>query len=134
MKRVTAVVALLVAALALVQVATFTFTEEDLELDEASWELYGRWAAHHGVVREPGRFPTFKAKAHRLHGKKTMGLNIFGDRSFDEATISCSKEDTEEHQLPFIDLDTLRARAAAAAERVDWRLAFAVTNVKRQGD
>jgi len=69
-----AAVALLVAVAALALVATvqagFYFTAEDLESDEALWELYGRWAAHHGVVREPGRFATFKANAHMLHGKK----------------------------------------------------------------
>ena len=79
-------VALLVAALALV---AFYFTAEDLESDEALWELYGRWAAHHKVVREPGRFPTFKVNAHMLHGKQRdagslMALNVFGDKSFDE--------------------------------------------------
>jgi KDEL-tailed cysteine endopeptidase len=91
-----AAVALLVAVAALALVATvqagFYFTAEDLESDEALWELYGRWAAHHGVVREPGRFPTFKANAHMLHGKQRhadelMALNVFGDWSFDEVHV-----------------------------------------------
>jgi hypothetical protein len=90
MKRLAAVALLLLllllaAAMAPVQAATFRFTEQDLpEPDEALWELYGRWAAHHEVERDPGRFATFKANAHRQHSKNRMGLNVFGDRSFDE--------------------------------------------------
>jgi hypothetical protein len=67
MNRLAAVALLLLlaAAMAPVQAATFRFTEQDLlESDEALWELYGRWAAHHEVEREPGRFATFKANAH----------------------------------------------------------------------
>lgn len=114
-----AAVALLVLVAALALVATvqagFYFTAEDLESDEALWELYGRWAAHHGVVREPGRFPTFKANAHMLHGKQRhagelMALNVFGDWSFDEvmATLG-SPSPPELEELPVIDLDLLAA-------------------------
>lgn len=38
-----------------VQVSFYSMAQ-DLETDEALWELYGRWAAHH-----PDRFATFKA-------------------------------------------------------------------------
>ncbi|RCV39976.1 hypothetical protein SETIT_9G014700v2 [Setaria italica] len=137
-----AAVALLVAALALVAMvqAIFYFTAEDLESDEDLWELYGRWAAHHEVVREPGRFPTFKANAHMLHSEQRdvgelMALNVFGDKSFDEvmATTSCLKRTgellPELEQLPVIDLD-LVAATRALPSKVDWRYANAVTDVK----
>ncbi|XP_004986127.1 cysteine proteinase EP-B 1 [Setaria italica] len=138
-----AAVALLVAALALVAMvqAIFYFTAEDLESDEDLWELYGRWAAHHEVVREPGRFPTFKANAHMLHSEQRdvgelMALNVFGDKSFDEvmATTSCLKRTgellPELEQLPVIDLD-LVAATRALPSKVDWRYANAVTDVKK---
>ncbi|XP_066360858.1 cysteine endopeptidase Rep1-like [Miscanthus floridulus] len=140
-----AAVALLVLVAALALVATvqagFYFTAEDLESDEALWELYGRWAAHHGVVREPGRFMTFKANAHMLHDKQRhvgelMALNVFGDRSFDEvvATTSCvgSPSPTELEELPVIDLDLLAATQDLST-KVDWRSENAVTDVKDQG-
>ena len=140
-----AAVALLVLVAALALVATvqagFYFTAEDLESDEALWELYGRWAAHHGVVREPGRFPTFKANAHMLHGKQRhagelMALNVFGDRSFDEvvATTSCvgSPSPTELEELPVIDLDLLAATQDLPS-KVDWRSENAVADVTDQG-
>ncbi|XP_066360867.1 cysteine proteinase EP-B 2-like [Miscanthus floridulus] len=117
--------------------AGFYLTAEDLESDEALWELYGRWAAHHGVVRKPGRFATFKANAHMLHGKQRhagelMALNVFGDRSFDEvvATTSCvgSPSPTELEELPVIDLDLLAATQDLPS-KVDWRSENAVTDL-----
>ncbi|CAO2040335.1 unnamed protein product [Urochloa humidicola] len=109
MKRLAAVaLLLLVAALALVQdtvQATFRFTEEDLESDEALWELYGRWAAHHEVVRELDRFPSFKANAHRQHSKKMMGLNVFGDRSFNEFKSCLREDELAMDQLPVFAAD-----------------------------
>jgi len=88
--------ALLVALVATVD-ATFTFTADDIESEEALWELFGRWAAYHEVVREPGRFAAFKANVQwrwskQRHSGRPMALNVFGDRSFDElAPQSCLK-------------------------------------------
>jgi hypothetical protein len=85
--------------------------------------MYGRWVAYYEVVREPSRFLTFKAKAHRQHNKQRMRLNIFGDKSFfNEATRSCVREDElAMDQLLVIDL----VRHAGADDnlplRVDWR-------------
>jgi hypothetical protein len=125
MKRRAAVallLLLLVAALAPVQqAATFRFTEqEDLESDEALWELYGRWAAHHGVERdETGRFATFKANAHRQHSKKRMGLNVFGDRSFDEFKPCVIEDELAVEQLPVVDFDRLVRPPPPAAAAAD---------------
>ncbi|CAL4937029.1 unnamed protein product [Urochloa decumbens] len=141
MKRLAAVALLLLVALVQATVQpTFRFTEEDLESDSAAfrwggtlWDLYGRWAADHEVVREPSRFPTFKANARRQHSKKMMGLNVFGDRSLDEATITpCVREAElamDQQQLPVVDVRP----AADLPSKVDWRQAHAVTYVKRQG-
>jgi len=88
--------ALLVALVATVD-AAFTFTADDIESEEALWELFGRWAAYHEVVREPGRFAAFKANVQwrwskQRHSGRPMALNVFGDRSFDElAPQSCLK-------------------------------------------
>lgn len=114
-----AAVALLVATAALALVATveagFYFTADDLKSDEALWELYGRWAAHHGVVREPGRFATFKANAQKRHAKRQrhagdlMALNVFGDSSFDELTamscLKCASPCPPELETEVIDLE-----------------------------
>jgi C1A family cysteine protease len=107
---------------------------EDLESEEDLWEMYGRWVAYYEVVREPSRFLTFKAKAHRQHNKQRMRLNIFGDKSFNEATRPCVREDElTMDQLLIIDL----VRHAGADDnlplRVDWREAHDVTFVKKQG-
>ncbi|CAM0146623.1 unnamed protein product [Urochloa decumbens] len=118
MKRLAAVALLLLVALVQATVQpTFRFTEEDLESDETLWDLYGRWAADHGVVREPSRFPTFKANARRQHSKKMMGLNVFGDRSLDEFK-SCVREDelAMDQQLAVVDLDLVRP----AADLLSW--------------
>ena len=137
-----AAVALLVVVAALALVATaqagFYFTAEDLQSDEALWALYGRWADHHGVVREPVRFPTFKANAHMLRGKQRhagelMALNVFGDWSMDEVmvTMSCvGMSPPELEKLPVIDLDLLADLRLPS--KVDWRSANAVTDVKNQ--
>lgn len=119
---------------------SFYFTAGDLESDASLWDLYGRWAAHHQVVREPARFATFKANARKLHSKQLhagelMALNVFGDQSYDElAAKSCLREpEEEEEELPVVDLEALVAGdATALPSRVDWRDANAVTEVKRQ--
>jgi len=121
-----AAVALLVVVAALALVATaqagFYFTAEDLQSDEALWELYGRWADHHGVVREPGRFPTFKANAQMLHGKQRhagelMALNVFGDWSFDEVIATLGSPSPPELELPVIDLNLLAATPTKSTGR-----------------
>jgi len=134
----------LVAATAVPAQCSIYFTAGDLESDTALWDLYGRWAAHHQVVREHARFATFKANARKLHNKQRhagelMALNVFGDQSYDElAAKSCLRSDPdsteEEEELPVVDLEALLAADATAdlPSRVDWRDANAVTEVKRQ--
>ncbi|WVZ50357.1 LOW QUALITY PROTEIN: hypothetical protein U9M48_001616, partial [Paspalum notatum var. saurae] len=139
--------ALLVALVALASTvdATFTFTDDDIDSEEALWELFGRWAAYHEVVREPGRFAAFKAnvqwrRSKQRHSGRLMSLNVFGDRSFDEfAAQPCVVPPTPAPRSRRWRSSTSKRAAANPAtttlpSRVDWRDSNppAVTDVKRQ--
>lgn len=144
MKRALALV-LLVAAMAVWAEAIFPYETEDLTSDEALWDLYDRWAAHHGVVREAGRFSTFKRRALKIHSYKARAagkkpaLNLFADKTESELDTfsSCLKEP---------DLLQLSAATATAKSNIepaddedlpssfDWRESNAVTPVKSQDD
>ncbi|CAN6232330.1 unnamed protein product [Urochloa humidicola] len=118
----------------------FYFTVGDLESDATLWDLYGRWAAHHQVVREPARFATFKANAREMHSQQRhagelMALNVFGDQSDDEleAMSCCLREDHHDgtEELSVVDFIALIDRdGTSIPSRVDWRDANAVTEDK----
>jgi hypothetical protein len=69
------------------------------------------------VVREPGRFATFKANAQQCHGGGLMALNVFGDSSFDElvakSCLKCASPCPPELETKVIDLEILAATRAA---------------------
>lgn len=122
MQKAAAAVALLLVATALVATAVgsgFYFTEDDLKSEDALWDLYGRWAAHHGVVRQPGRFAAFKANAEDRHAKQRrrgghlMALNMFGDSSLEATPCLLELEATPELETKAIDFE-IYARSQAS--------------------
>ncbi|KAF8755782.1 hypothetical protein HU200_011251 [Digitaria exilis] len=126
------------------------FDEKDLASDQALWDLYERWQAHHHVHRHHGekgrRFGTFKENVHFIHAHNKRGdrryrlrLNRFGDMGREEfrAAFADSRINDlrrEPHAAPAIPGFIYDAVAADNLPlSVDWRQKGAVTAVKDQG-
>uniref|UniRef100_A0A0E0M4L9 Uncharacterized protein n=1 Tax=Oryza punctata TaxID=4537 RepID=A0A0E0M4L9_ORYPU len=85
--------AVLVAAMAVAAVHSFTLTDKDLESEESMRNLYDRWRAVHKVAEKENKFEAFKANVryvNEFNKKKDvpykLGLNKFSDMTQQEFT------------------------------------------------
>ncbi|RLN04251.1 cysteine proteinase EP-B 2-like [Panicum miliaceum] len=145
-KRLLLVALVVAAAAALCR--AMEFDEKDLATDEALWDLYERWQAHHRVHRHHGekgrRFGTFKGNVHFIHAHNKRGdrpyrlrLNHFGDMGREEfrSTFADSRINDlrrEPRTRPAVP-GFMYEDVAELPQSVDWRRAGAVTAVKNQG-